>query len=268
MSLSVTGASSALAALQTLSLQASDTAKSSTATSSPAQSSPASSAVSVSTAAAGPQSLYALVDGISQAVTAGDTADAAGQTVLGLLQQLQDTAGRASDPAATPPQRAALQQGFQASVGQLGPAIAAASVNGVNLLDGSQVSGLKVALGDGATASLTPVDLTLGGPTLKLAQDASVATATAAASAFASLGGAIGAAGAALSTLRGQTDQVSAHGGFVQALGQALGAPGGDEGDEGDSIRLTALQLSQQLSAQPGAIANQSPQSILSLFRN
>ncbi len=263
MSLSVTGVPSALAALQTLALQSSNTSatKAAPASATPDESQPA---VSVS-ATTGRPSLYALADSIGQAVTAADTADVAGQTVLGLLQKLRETAGRASDPAVTADQRADLNQSFQANAQQIGSALSSATVNGVNLIDGSQATSLKVALGDGATASLTPVDLSLGGSTLALPPSPSVATATVAGAAFTSLGSAIGAAGSALSTLRGQADQISAHAGFLQTLGQALGAP---EGDDDDSIRLTALQLSQQLSAQPGAIANQSPQSILSLFRS
>ena len=68
-----------------------------------------------------------------------------------------------------------------------------------------------------------------------------------------------------MSTLRAQADQISAHGSAVQTLGQALASP---DQDGGDSVRLMALQLSQQLSSQTSAIANQSPQSILSLFRS
>ena len=64
------------------------------------------------------------------------------------------------------------------------------------------VSGLKVALGEGATASLTPLDLTRGGPTLGLPADASLATSDGAASILVGLGSAIGGASAGLSTLR------------------------------------------------------------------
>ena len=267
MSLSVSSATSALAALQALSAQAAGAGATSSTPASASPSSTASPTTRDTTSVAGGDTLglYALVQGAGQAATAADAADAAGQSVLGLLQQLRARADTAADPATSTASRASLDAGFQAIAAQIGPTLAAAGVNGVNLVDGSLDSGLKVALGDGTSASLMPADLTLGGPTLRLSADASVATATAAASAFSTLGAAIGATGSALDTLRGQADQIGAHVGFVQSLGQALAAPADDSGD---SVRLLALQVSQQLSVQSGAVANASPQSILSLFRS
>ncbi len=263
MSLSVTSSPSAVAILQALSLQVSSPSSSGagavTATSS-------TKAASVTTPASnGVQGLFSVTDGVSQALTTADAADAAGQGVLGLLQQMRTAAGQAADPSASDSDRATLDQQFQASASQIAPTLSSATVNGANLVDGSLGSGLKVALGGGATVSLTPVDLSLGGSTLSLPADASLATAKGAASAYASLGGAIAGAGAGLSTLQTQADQIGAHAHFVQTLGQALASPAQDGGD---SVRLMALQVSQQLSAQPAAIANRSPQSILSLFRS
>jgi flagellin-like hook-associated protein FlgL len=43
-----------------------------------------------------------------------------------------------------------------------------------------------------------------------------------------------------------------------------LAAP---QDDSADSVRLLALQVSQQLAGQSSAVANASPQSVLSLFR-
>ena len=264
MSLSVTpsalGAPNTLALLQALSQPASLPS-----TASPAAAIAAADPSVSTSASAGAQGLFSVADGVSQALTAADAADAAGQSVIGLLQQLRTAAGQAADPSTSDDQRAALDSQFQAGAGQIAPTLSAATAGGANLVDGSLASGLKVALGAGTTASLTPVDLSLGGSTLALPADASLATADGAAAAFASLGGAIGRASAGLSTLQTQADQISAHSGFVQTLGQALASP---DQDGGDSVRLLALQVSQQLSAQPSAIANQSPQSILSLFRS
>ena len=272
MTLSVTSApANALAILQALSPSASSQSSSNAAASvtSTASTTSATSAqaggVSTGAGAGAVQSLYAILDCVGQAVTTADAADAAGQTVIGLLQQMRDASGQAADPTTSTDQRAGLIEHVRTISRQIGPALSSATVNGANLVDGSMASGLKVVLGDSATASLTPVDLTLGGSTLGVSADASVATATAAASTFVSLGDAIGAAGSALSTLRAQADQISAHGSAVQTLGQALASP---DQDGGDSVRLMALQLSQQLSSQPCAIVNQSPQSILSLFRS
>ena len=270
MTLSVTSAPDTLALLQALSSRA---------TAQPTQSSsvdPTSttSTPSVSSVPASPskaaQGLSAVGDGLMHALTIADAADAAGQGVMGLLQQMRTAAGQAADPSISDGDRAALDQQFQASAGQIGATLSGATVNGANLVDGSLSSGLKVALGDGTTASLTPVNLTVDGPTLGGSADTSIASKTSAASAYASLGGAIGAASAGLSTLQAQADQISAHAGFLQTLGQALASPTliPPDQDGGDSVRLMALQVSQQLSTQSTAIANQTPQSILSLFRS
>ena len=281
MSLSVTsappGAPSALAVLQALSMQtpASQTSAQQASgsgavsgaapTARPPSTIASSASLSASASAGGASSLFAVADGVGQALTVADAADAAGQSVMGLLQQMRSAAGQAADPSLSSGDRLQLDRRFQASVGQIAPTLAGATVNGINLVDGSMASGLKVALGDGATASLTPVDLSLGGSTLGLPPDASLATPDGAALTLASLGGAIGGASAGLSALQTQADQIGAHAGFVQTLGHALISP---EQDGGDSVRLMALQVSQQLAAHPSAIANQSPQSILSLFRN
>ena len=264
MSLSVTSAPDTLALLQALSRQVpSQPAAGAGRTSATDQTSTtAAPSVSASTSFPNPPSV---ADGVAQALTSADAADAAGQSVIGLLQQLRAAAGQAADPLTSADDRAALNQQFQASAAQIAPTLAGATVNGANLVDGSLSSGLKVALGGGATASLTPVDLSLGGSTLSLPADASLATSDGAAAAFTSLGGAIGSASAGLSTLQTQADQISAHAGFVQTLGHALASS--DQGG-GDSARLLVLQVSQQLSAQPASIANQSPQAILSLFRS
>lgn len=264
MSLSVNSAASALAALQALSAQEAAGGTTSSATpSAPIQASAPPAAADATVQPSAAQSLYATVNGVGQALTASDAADAAGQSVLGLLQQMRDAAGQARAPDLGADARAQLRAGFQAAAGRIGDAVAGAGVGGLNLIDGSISSGLKVALGDGATSSLTPADLTLGGSTL--GSPAGVDTATQAASSFATLGAAIGATSTALSTLRGQADQIDVHAGFVQQLGQALAGP---QDDGADSVRLLALQVSQQLAGQTGAMANASPQSVLSLFRS
>ena len=165
MTLSVTGAAGALAALQSLSTPP-QTAASSTSTSQGAAKATPTASLLVSTSGGGAnaQALFAAVDGVGQALTAADAADAAGQTVIGLLQQLRDTAGEASAPSTGADRRAELHQAFQSAAAAVAPALSEATVNGVNLVDGSQASGLKASLGEGSTLSLTPQDLTLGGP--------------------------------------------------------------------------------------------------------
>ena len=270
MTLNVNSASGALAALQALSsTSASSVSTSSASGSTSSASNPTASAsnslASVVSGSGASQALFAAVDGVGQALSAADAAGAAGQTVVGLLQQMRDAAEQAGDPQVDGGRRADLHRAFFTAAGSVAAALSGATVNGANLIDGSTSAGLKASLGGGATASLTPLDLNLGGPTLNLPANVSVATATAAASAVSALGDAIGAAGKALSTLQAQADQLRTHGSALQALGGALASPGDDSGD---SVRLMALQIGQQLSITQGSVANTAPQSILSLFRS
>ncbi len=269
MSLNVTSAPNTLALLQALSRSASSPQAASSGQTSGAgrlgAASPAGASDVTASGSGGVQHLFAAADGVAQALTLADAADVAGQGVINLLRQMHAPAGQAADPAASASDRTGLEQQFQTSAGQIAATLSAATVNGANLVDGSMASGLKVTLADQSTASLTPVDLTLGGSTLGVSAQASLATPEAAASVQASLKGALGGAVAGLTTLQAQADRISAHTGFLQTLASASVT---STDQDGDSARLMALQVSQQLAAQPTAIANQAPQSILSLFRS
>ena len=270
MSLNVTSAPHTLALLQALSRQAAGPQTTSSVQSSSIGQveAPAHGGVAGVVAAGtgmSVQHMFTAADGVAQALSAADAADAVGQGVIDVLQQMHAYAGQAADPSTSDSDRAGLDQKFQAGAGQIVATLSSATVNGANLVDGSMGSGLKVTLADQSTASLTPVDLTPGGSTLGLSAQASLTTPQAAASVQASLATAIGVASAGLSTLQTQADQISAHTSFIQTLASA--SPSSTDPD-GDGARLMALQVSQQLSAQSTAIANQAPQSILSLFRS
>jgi flagellin len=64
-----------------------------------------------------------------------------------------------------------------------------------------------------------------------------------------------------------QSDQIAAHAGLVAQASQSMQAIGSHPDLDGDSARLLALQVSQQLGSQSQSIANQAPQALLSLLR-
>jgi flagellin-like hook-associated protein FlgL len=260
MDLSAVAGSPALIALQTLASSAADPgAGSSKVADAAAAAQPAEQASVGATA-----SLYAVSQGVGQALSVADAASSAGQTVLGLLNQMQQAAGQAGDSGLSTADRQSLDQAFQASAAAIAPALQSASVGGVNLVDGSLNGSLKVALGDGAQASLSALDLQPDGATLALG-GASLATADDATAAQGRVASAIQSASGAVEGLQAQAGALAGHASLVQSLGQAAAAPSTD-GEDG--ARLLALQVSQQLSAQTGAIANAAPQQILALFRS
>lgn len=202
---------------------------------------------------------------LANAATSLDVALTASASVEQLLQQLRQDAVSAADPTLSSDDRASLNSGFQADLAQIQKTVTGASAGGVNLLDGSAVNGVSQP----GVATLTGVNLSLGGPLIGVAADASLsdpATASALADQL----------GAALDNVSGAVGQIAAQGQAVQnhlqvlaqaSLSLSPSASGGISSDlSSDGARLMALQVQQQLSVGGGALANQSPNAILALF--
>ncbi len=205
----------------------------------------------------------ALALGLNSAAGIADLAIGAGKTVAGLLTTLQGQATAAQEPSLDPAARGALSAGFTATLAQITTTVQQASFDGVNLLDGTS-GGLKIPGG----GSLTPQDLTLGGPVLVLSPTTTLGAAGAAAQALADVNTSATNLDQAMGALADQASQISAHGAIVGQLSTALKAGLPSSADAGaEGARLLALQVQQQLGAQGQPIANQSPQLVLSLFR-
>jgi len=205
----------------------------------------------------------ALAVGLNAAAGIADFAIAAGQSVAGLLSTLKQQAATGEDPTLDPSARQGLNADFQAALAQIAQTVGLASFGGVNLLDGSSTGGVRIPGG----GSLTPQNLTLGGPILTVGASANLDSPTAAATALGDVSNSIDNLGAALSALSQQAGQISAHGAIVDQLSSALkqGLASADGGADG--ARLLALQVQQGLTSQGQPIANASPQLVLSLFR-
>ncbi|HZZ87033.1 MAG TPA: flagellin [Caulobacteraceae bacterium] len=271
MSISIQASTAAhLASLESLTSQSSNSAGGATgagATSlldalTPKQSQSASSIIDVS---GGLPSLAGLSSGLAVSASIADAAVAAGSTVEGLLAQMRQDAVSASNPDLDADSRAALNSGFRAGLGQIQKAIAAAGVEGTNLLDGS-ADGAAAA----SAATLTGIDLSLGGALIGVGADASLSDSSTAASIAAQLGDAIDKVGQALDGITSQAQAIDTHLALVAQAGLALSpgvAAGVNTGLDSDGARLAALQVQQQLSASQGGVANQSPNAMLALFR-
>jgi hypothetical protein len=133
-------------------------------------------------------------------------------------------------------------------------------VGGVNLLDGSTSGAASVS-----AATLTGVDLSLGGPVIGVGADAGLSDPTGAAAIAGQLGTAIDKVGAAVDQISAQGQAIESH---LSVLAQAgLAITGVNGGLDADGARLAALQVQQQLSLTNGAIASQSPNAVLVLFQ-
>lgn len=211
--------------------------------------------------------------GLQQAQSLAEVTLSAGEKVYAMLAELKDHASAASDPDLAAADRAALDGKFKALLGEISRVVEAAEFGGVNLLDGSRAADLHVpADAEGrATITLARQDLTLGGPILALPADAALGSAEDAADLLGRLEAALGAAGEALVELGRQARQVGSHESFVSRLTEVLEGGVGQLVDADlatESARLRALQVKQELGAQPFSIASSSPQSVLQLFRD
>jgi len=217
-------------------------------------------------------SLGAVTDGLNRAQSISDVAVSAGQAISDLLNQLKAKALSATDSSETTASLSALNTDFKSLLTQIQTAVSSASFEGVNLLDGSQSSGVRfMATADGTGfITLSGENLSLGGSLLTVTAGASIATNTSATNVLAQIESSITNVNAAVATIGSQSNQVTSHASFVAKLSDTLTTGVGNLVDAdvaAESARLTALQVQQQLSAQTLSIANQQPSLILTLLQ-
>jgi hypothetical protein len=265
MTINIQGSSNALATLEALTTQTGAAGSANTASpllDATQSDSNSSSIIDLSGGAAA--ALSGLSAGLSTSASIADVAVAGGTSVESLLGQMRQDAVSASDPKLDDDARAALNAGFQSAMAQIQSTVSGAQIGGVNLIDGS-ISG-QVPSQQAPGASLTGVNLSLGGPLIGLPANASLSDPTAAASLAAQLGAAVDSVGQAVGQLSSQADSIDANLSLVAQAGLAGGGSFNPSLDS-DGARLAALSVQQQLAAGGGAIGNQAPQSILALFR-
>ena len=220
-------------------------------------------------------SLNAVKDSLQRSQSTVDVAIAGGETVSDLLLQMKEKALAASDTSLDAASRTALNEDFMALRDQIGKAVGNASFNGVNMLDGSQVGGAVTiaALADESGQSKLTVqaqDMSLGGAAVTITSTDSIGTQTAASLMITAVAASIANVSTALSKLGTGSKSLANHLTFISKLQDAVDAGVGNLVDADlakESARLTSLQTKQQLGVQALSIANQMPQTIISLFR-
>jgi len=159
----------------------------------------------------------------------------------------------------------ALNSGFQANLAQIQKTIASAGVGGVNLIDGSVNGQANVS-----AATLTGVNLSLGGPLVGLGAGATLDDPSDASAIASQLGQAIDNVGQAVDQISAQGQAIENHLSVISQAGLSLSSgvgAGVNGGLDADGARLAALQVQQQLSLSGASIAGQSSNAILSLFQ-
>ena len=200
-----------------------------------------------------------------------DTAMSAGQSISDLLIQLKTKALAASDSSLDTASRQALNANFTALRDQITTIVSNAVFNGFNLVNGSTTQITALASADGTRRITTAAqNLKLSGTLVTLTSTATISTQAKASTLVATIQSSLTNVNAALAKLSSGAAKFSIQATFAQKLSDTLTAGIGNLVDANlaqESATLQALQVKQQLGVQALSIANQGPQSILSLFR-
>jgi flagellin len=212
-----------------------------------------------------------VINSLNNGSSAIDVALSAGQSISDLLIQMKQKALSAADPSIDTASRQALNANFTALRDQISTIVKNAVFNNFNLVDGSTTQVQALASADGSRRITAQAqDLSLGGSIVTLATSATISTQTKASGLIATLQSSLANVNSALAKLSSGAAKFSIQSTFTQKLSDTLTSGLGNLVDANmaqESAKLQALQVRQQLGVQALSIANQSPQTILSLFR-
>jgi flagellin len=213
----------------------------------------------------------AVTDSLSRGTSAIDVALSAGQSISDLLIQLKTKALSAADSSLDTASRQALNQDFVALRDQITTIVKNAVFNGINLVDGSTTQITALASSDGTRRITTSAQkLSLSGTIVTLKSTATISTSAKASTLVATIQASLTNVNSALAKLSSGAKKFSIQATFSQKLADTLTAGIGNLVDADlakSSALLQSLQVKQQLGVQALSIANQAPQTILSLFR-
>jgi flagellin len=212
----------------------------------------------------------AVSQSLNNASSTVDVAMSAGQSISDLLIQMKQQALSASDTSLDTASRQALNDNFQALMQQISAVVQNAQFNGTNLIDGSTKQIAALASADGAhRVTVQAENMSLSGSIVTIKSTGSISTQSKASTMVATVEASLSNVDAALASLGSGSAKFSIQATFVQNLSDTLNTGIGNLVDANmatESAQLTALQTKQQLGVQALSIANQAPQTILSLF--
>ena len=212
-----------------------------------------------------------VINSINNGSSAIDVALSAGQSISDLLIQMKSKALAAADSSLDTASRQALNANFTALRDQISTIVKNAVFNGFNLVDGSTNQVTALASADGARRITTAgQNLKLSGSIVTIRTTSTISTQAKASTLIATIQSSLTNVNSALAKLSSGAAKFSIQASFTQKLSDTLTAGIGNLVDANmaqESAKLQALQVKQQLGVQALSIANQAPQTILSLFR-
>ena len=215
--------------------------------------------------------LNAVKQSLDRGVSSTDIALAGATAISDLLIEMKEKAVSAADLGLDTTSRTALSLDFNALRDQITTITANAEFNGTNLIDANDDAVVAITNSDATqTYSIGHENLTLGGSNVTLTAGQSITTQSAAQAVVSSIGTSIDNLNAVLTRLGSGSTGLEANRVFAGKLSDVIEVGIGNLVDADmakESANLQALQVKQQLGVQALSIANQSPQSILSLFQ-
>jgi flagellin len=212
-----------------------------------------------------------VINSLNNGSSAIEVALSAGQSISDLLIQLKQKALSAADPSIDSTSRQALNSNFTALRDQITTIVKNAVFNNFNLVDGSTTQVQALASSDGARRVTTAAqNMKLSGSIVTVKTTSTISTQAKASALIATIQTSLTNVNSALAKLSSGAAKFSIQATFTQKLSDTLSAGVGNLVDANmaqESARLQSLQVKQQLGVQALSIANQAPQTILSLFR-
>ena len=212
-----------------------------------------------------------VISSINNGTSAVDVALSAGQSISDLLIQLKQKALSAADSSLDTASRNALNANFTALRDQITTIVKNAVFNGFNLVDGSTTQITALASADGSRRITTAAqNMKLSGAIVTLKSTATISTQAKASTLVATIQTSLTNVNSAMAKLSSGAAKFSIQATFSQKLSDTLTTGIGNLVDANmaqESAMLQSLQVKQQLGVQALSIANQAPQTILSLFR-
>ncbi|HJR56664.1 MAG TPA: flagellin [Rhizomicrobium sp.] len=213
----------------------------------------------------------AVINSINNATSAVDVALSAGQSISDLLIQMKQKALAAADASLDTASRQALNANFVALRDQITTIVNNATFNGFNLVNGSTSKITALASADGTRRITTDAqNMKLSSTIMTVRGTNTISTQAKASTLIATIQTSLSNVNSALAKLSAGAAKFSIQGTFAQKLSDTLTAGIGnlvDANMASESAKLQSLQVKQQLGVQALSIANQAPQTILSLFR-
>ncbi|WP_415392728.1 flagellin [Paracoccus sp. SJTW-4] len=200
-------------------------------------------------------------------------ARAASESVTDLLKEMKQLIISAQEENVD---RTKIQTDLTAMATEIGSIISAAQFNGLNLVNNSETAAVNVlaSLDRASDGTVTTANIAITPQNLTAVQTAvaayDVSTAAGAATALAGIETQLQTSITAAANFGSVAKRIEIQSDFVKKLSDAMTSGIGalvDADMEEASARLQALQVQQQLATQSLSIANQAPQTLLSLFR-